>query len=327
MSSYPTFAKPDLVAPPSSTSLLTHPDIITFLHERYPFSSYRDLGGTTTFNVLIEPEDFVLRVHRRWTSRRRVMDLQSIRRLCAEQGNFVVPRTIPVRRKLARKLGTHIIEMEQYLDVPHPPSIPAEYRWLFGELGRMQSVLSAYDGRIASSMAPTWATPRSLKRWIKAATPMLRERDGGDELADRLTRIVREIGKRWVAPTRLPQQIVLSDFHFGNVRRDADGRTVVLDFGLADRRPRVWGVATSLAIQQLESAERHRITAVDELLSAYDESSQSPLARKEVSAIPAMSATSLVLTTAWQDAASPLMTTPAHQAALLDSAEFFLGME
>ena len=94
-----------------------------------PGSQVTDLGGDFSLNLLLEPEDMVLRVHPPFISRRRIVAAQQVRRRLASMG-VVAPVAVAWNGSTVLRCGQRWAELENR--VRHDRCEPSmdSYLWL-----------------------------------------------------------------------------------------------------------------------------------------------------------------------------------------------------
>src|SRR5579885_969797 len=104
---------------------------------------WTDIGGGFNLNLRIDAEPpVVLRVHRPWVRRGRVLGLRGLRERL--QGTAVrVARPIPAMGRDIVRVAGRWAELEEFIDHVQPPAGEDSYVRLFEELGRVHTALKA----------------------------------------------------------------------------------------------------------------------------------------------------------------------------------------
>lgn len=279
------------------------PRMCALLARIAPGEAAFDLGGAFSLNLHLTPSNRVLRVHRPFVSLRRLLAEQALRHHLAGAG-IVTSLPLCVNGRTVFTVGTgswrRLAEVEPYLDTVTPEPTIASYRWLFTQLGTIHRILAEMPSVFPRSLAATWGTPASLRRWLDVTTVAVTSDEAATAMVRQAAALLRAIRERWVAPNRLPQQLIHGDVRLGNIVRDrATGETVLFDTGFADVRPRIWDVAYALGFMDLAlnaGGENHQPDSWQELLAVYEESRGALMTPEEHCVVPAMAATALLHT-------------------------------
>lgn len=298
---------------------LEHPDVQRLLARIAPDEEATDLGGTMALNALLQPSSRVLRVHQQSVTRRRLLAEQALRAHLA-RGPFVTAEALAVDGGTVLRCGTHLAEVEPYVEAERLPHDAESYRWLFEQLGTLHRALA--DADMPNAVTATWAPPSSLRRWLARTVPALQGSVAGRAHADRLTRLARATERHWISPARLPQQVVHGDVRLSNLRRTPDGRTLVLDLGFAAMRPRVHDLACALAFMTLA---RGVPVELDQPIAAYESAHGRALSAAEHEAIPALAAAVMLFHAAHDGYTPDALVRVPERAPFLDVAEHLLA--
>ena len=261
-----------------------------------------DLGGSFSLNLHLTPSNRVLRIHRPFVSRRRLLAEQGLRQRLAAAGirtpvalqtggTSILAAGAGPRRRLA--------ELEPFIDSVKPGLTPESFHWLFQKLGELHTVLAASPSPFPHSVAATWGTPRSMQRWLAVTRHTVATDHAALGIVATTQRLVREIRRRWVPPARLPTQLIHGDFRIGNAVQTPDSRDLILfDTGFAGIQPRVWDVAYALGFMKLALGDTCDRAMCMATIAAYEDALGQPLIADERRAIPAMAAIALLHTVA-----------------------------
>lgn len=280
------------------------PRVLALLARTAPDHSVTDLGGSFSLNLHLMPGNHVLRVHRPFVTRRRLMAEQTLRKRLTVAG-ITVPLPISVNDRTLLVIGKghqrRLAELEPFIDTVTPESTVASYRWLFGQLGSIHRVLVTLPAAMPRSLAATWGTPESIRRWLTVTKPAVAADVAATALVGQAASLLPAIRRRWVAPRRLPQHQIHGDVRLGNIVRDRMTEGMVLfDTGFADVRPRVWDLAYALGFMELAlnaaGGGGHHDALWPELLAIYEECRGESLTPEEHDVIPAMAAIALLHT-------------------------------
>lgn len=273
-----------------------HRDVVRLLNRIAPGSPALDLGGTMSLNLHLPTQGLVVRVHRPFVSRVRILDEQQIRKHLHVKG-VTTPIPLDIGDQPVVRCGRRWAEIEPYIEAEEPTATGASYAWLFYELGVLHRHLATFEGVVSASVAATWAPPGSLQRWLAVTLPALT--DDAEALATRVVTVARHVRQSWIPPLRFPHQVIHGDARLGNLRRRLDGSTVVLDFGFANHRPRIADIAYSLAFMALARREE-AITLADIalVLEAYGDGWGMRLDPEEIRVLPAYAASVMLHTIA-----------------------------
>ena len=206
-------------------------------------AGWADIGGGFNLNVRIHGEPpVVLRVHRPWVTRSRVVGLRRLReRLQATQVR--VARPIPILGRDLVRVGDRWAELEEFIDHVQPRAHDGSYVRLFEELGRVHTALGAAwepappepldDHRTLGQLRPSIAFTR--RRLGPASEPVVR----------RMRHLTRELTQLRQG-LDLPHAPIHGDYKLGNVGELPDGSWATFDLDFARVRERLYDVAGSL---------------------------------------------------------------------------------
>jgi Ser/Thr protein kinase RdoA (MazF antagonist) len=245
-------------------------------------AAWADIGGAFNLNVRIDAESpVVLRVHRPWVRRGRVVGLRRLRERL--QGTQVrVARPLPISGGDVLRVADRWAELEEFVDHVQPPAGESSYVRLFEELGRVHTALGAVwepgppepldDHRTFGQLRHSIGFTR--RRLGPDAEPVVRRMR---QLAGELSELQKE-GDPPSAP-------IHGDYKLGNAGELSDGSWAAFDLDFARVRERVYDIAGSLnhVVQSgpdgvgdpVESLEPRR------LIDAYERTAPDPLTPDE----------------------------------------------
>lgn len=235
----------DAPSVPGRTSL-DDPDVRRLAGEIAPGTRVTDLGGVMSLNARLDPAGLVLRVHRPFVSRRRLLSVHEVRRRLADQG-LVVPVPAPWRGSMAFRCGDRWAELEGHIPHELPEPTLDAFISMFRAMGALHRALARLELTVPRPLVAIYAPPSTLRRWLPATESAVR----GDPEASDVARLLRDLVGRlrgeWMPATRLPVHLVHGDVHLRNVCRTPEGEPVYLDFGFLAHRPRIHELAYSLS--------------------------------------------------------------------------------
>lgn len=225
---------------------LNTPDVRRLTDEIAPGSQVTDLGGYMSLNARLDPASLVLRVHRTFVSRRRLLAVQEVRRRLAD-GGLVVPIPLPWRGSTVFRCGNHWAELEPF--IPHERSevMMGSFVSMFQAMGVLHRDLAALELAVPRPLVATYAPPGTMLRWLPTTESAVQCDPGASEIAGLVRGLVRRLHSQWVPADNLPVQLVHGDIHLRNVCRTPRGKTVYLDFGFLAHRPRIHEFAYSVS--------------------------------------------------------------------------------
>jgi Ser/Thr protein kinase RdoA (MazF antagonist) len=273
--------RPDAAARPSPNDA----DVRRLVEEIAPGASPTDLGGTMSLNLRLDPAGLVLRVHRPFVSRPRLLALQEVRRRLVERGRRVAA-PLPWRGAALFRCGGRWAELEPYLPSERPAATPESYVAMFEAMGALAAALRGIDAPVPRPVVATYGPPSSLRRWLPATERAVGGDGAAAATARRVRGLVERLRSRWASEAELPVQLVHGDVRLGNVPRAPDGAPVYFDFGFLARRPRVHELAYALAWIVLRpdgrgTAEGFAWEIVPRLVEAYEQAAGTALVEAE----------------------------------------------
>ena len=268
---------------------LDDPDVRRLIADVGPGSRASDLGGVMSLNAWLEPAGLVLRVHRPFVTRQRLLAVQEVRRRLAAHG-LLVPVPIPHDGKTVLRCGRRWAELEAFIPHERAEPTPETFVSMFAAMGALHRVLAEINLPVPRPPVAIYAPPGTLRRWLPITVSAVR----GDPEAAAAARYLRELTGRlrrqWVSASRLPVHLVHGDMHLSNVCRTPEGGTVYLDFGFLARRPRIHEIAYSLswtifALDGHLDLERFDWTIIPQLVAAYESAAGTVLTAAERAAL------------------------------------------
>jgi Ser/Thr protein kinase RdoA (MazF antagonist) len=210
------------------------PAVLKLLDKVAPGVAVSDLGGGNGLNLLLG-DDLVLRVHKPFISRTRLVGERELRQKLADQGLRV---GVPAGDGLVR-CGPRWAELERFVPTEY---LEPDLAWLFAAIGRLHRVLATVPGGPVRPKIVTLASPQTLRRWLTTNRAA-----GHPGAVPELDPILRELAQRWIPTDRLPHQLVHGDPHPDNVLLSLDHKPLYLDFGSIMSAPRVFDLSYALA--------------------------------------------------------------------------------
>lgn len=253
---------------------LYDPDVQRLIAGIAPGSRATDLGGVMSLNAWLEPAGLVLRVHRPFVTRQRLLAVQEVRRRLAARG-LLVPVPIPHGGSTVLRCGRRWAELEGFIPHEPPEPTPETFVSMFAAMGTLHRAMAEINLPVPRPLVAIYAPPGTLRRWLPITESAVR----GDPEAAAAARLLRELTDRlrgqWVSASRLPVHLVHGDMHLSNVCRTPEGRTAYLDFGFLARRPRIHEIAYSLswsifALDGHLALNRFDWTIIPQLVAAYE---------------------------------------------------------
>lgn len=265
-------------------------DVRQLLSQVAPSTTWVDLGGEDSLNLLLEGQDVVFRVRRPFVSRRRLLGEQLLKRHLVDAG-LATPDPITWRRRTVLRCGPRWAQLERYVPPGRPPDGTATDEWLFAALGRLHRAMATVTSIPPRPLVSNCVSPRAMRRWLDANCVA---RQATEEHLDRLVRMLRS---QWVPAKRLPQQLIHGDVHAGNILPTASGEPLYLDLGGATVAPRIHDVGYALAhlvfahcTDGPPNAASFPWYRLPRLLSTYESAAKSRLTADERTALPAYTA-------------------------------------
>ena len=202
-----------------------------------------DLGGAFNLNLRIGADPpFVLRVHRPWATRGRVLGLRRLRERLQDT-EVRVPRPLPILGLDIVRVGDRWAELEEFIDHIDPRTDEDSSVRLFQELGRLHSVLRA----VWAPSPPDPLDDHRTLRQVQYSIGFTRRRLGprSEPVVGRMRRLTGELSKLR-KDLELPCAPIHGDYKFGNMGELPDGSWATFDLDFARVRERLYDIAGSL---------------------------------------------------------------------------------
>lgn len=245
-------------------------------------AEWADVGGAFNLNVRIEAEPaVVLRVHRPWVRRGRVVGLRRLRERL-QRTQVRVARPMPIFGRDTVRDSGRWVELEEFIDHVQPrPDEDSQLR-LFEELGRLHTTL-----REAWEAAPPEPLDdhRTFRQLLYSAN-FTRRRLGprSEEVVHRMRELNADLS-RLRKGLEVPSAPIHGDFKLSNVGELPDGSWATFDLDFARVRERVYDVASSLnhVVQSGPDGAGRPIELIQigRLLDAYEQTAPEALTREE----------------------------------------------
>jgi Ser/Thr protein kinase RdoA (MazF antagonist) len=242
-------------------------------------AGWTDIGGAFNLNVRIDAEPpVVLRVHRPWVRRGRVVGLRRLRERL--QGTEVrVARPIPISGGDLLRVADRWAELEEFVDHAPPSAGEGSYVRLFEELGRLHAALRAVWEPGPPEPLDDHRTFGQLRHSVGFTRRRLGRR--GEPVVRRMRHLIRELSKLR-KEVELPSAPIHGDYKLGNVGELSDGSWATFDLDFARVRERVYDIAASLH----HVAPGGDLLELQRLLDAYESTAPEPLTRDEYRWLP-----------------------------------------
>ncbi len=258
------------------------PDVSALIARVAQGAEWADVGGAFNLNVRIDAEPpVVLRVHRPWVRRGRVLGLRRLRERL-QRTQVRVARPMPIFGRDAVRVSGRWVELEEFIDHVQPRSDEDSQLRLFEELGRLHTTL-----RDAWEPAPPEPLDdhRTFRQLLYSAN-FTRGRLGprSKEVVQRMRELTADLSRlrTWL---ELPRAPIHGDFKLSNVGELADGSWATFDLDFARVRERVYDVASSLnhVVQSGPDGAGRPIELIEigRLLDAYEQTAPEALTREE----------------------------------------------
>jgi hypothetical protein len=268
---------PSWFGPRASTD---DPAVAALLDQLAPATTWQDIGGHFKQNNRLDGSaTLVLRVHRPWARRGRVVGLRRLRERLQRAG-IRVARPEPILGRELARVGRRWAELEEF--VPHVQPSPSQqsYLRLFEELGRVHAGLrAAWEPDLPHPVDTT--EPTAWHYWLGFTRRRLGP--GAEPVVRRAELLLEELGKARRG-LELPLAPIHGDYKLANAGLLSDGSWLTLDLDFVRIRERLYDVAASL-YWAYESGVN---VDLRELCDAYDSSAPEPVTRDERRFLPAM---------------------------------------
>lgn len=205
------------------------PAVAALIHTAAGGAGWTDLGGAFNLNLRIDSHPpVVLRIHRPWVRRARVVGLRRLRDRLQETG-VRVARPVPLLGRELVRVGGRWAELEEFVDCV-PATDEGSYAPLFEELGRFHAALEETWEPAPPEPLDDHRTFRQIghsiaftRRRLGPASAQLVQRMRG--LASELARLRNEV--------ELQSSPIHGDFKTGNLGKLRDGSWVTFDLDFA----------------------------------------------------------------------------------------------
>lgn len=219
------------------------PAISSLIHRVANGAAWTDIGGAFNLNVRIDAgPPVVLRVHRPWVRRGRVLGLRRLRERL--QGTPIrVARPVPTACRDLVRVAERWAETEEFIDHRQPLADEDSCIRLFGELGRIHTVLKA----VWEPGPPEPLDDHRTLTQLRYSVGFTRRRLGpsSEPVVQRMRQLIGELFELRKG-VELPSAPIHGDYKLSNVGELADGSWVTFDLDFARVRERVYDVAGSL---------------------------------------------------------------------------------
>lgn len=237
-------------------------------------AGWADIGGGFNLNVRIDAEPpVVLRVHRPWVRRGRVVGLRRLRERL-QQTHVRVARPMPISGGDVLRVADRWAEMEELIDHVPPRADEGSHVRLFEELGRLHTALRA----VWEPGPPEPLDDHRTFGQVRHSIGFTRRRlgPGSEPVVQRMRRLTGELStlRREV---ELPRTPIHGDYKLGNVGELPDGSWATFDLDFARVRERLYDVAASLHLVAPDGA----LLEPQRLIDAYEGTAPGPLTRDE----------------------------------------------
>src|SRR5581483_407153 len=245
-------------------------------------AGWGDSGGAFNLNVRIDAEPpVVLRVHRPWPRRGRLLGLRRLRERLQSTG-VRVAQPVPVLGRDLMRVAGRWAELEEFIGHVEPRPDEGSFVRLFEELGRLHAVLEAVWDPAPPEPLDDHRTLGQLRYSIGFTHRRLGSRS--EPVTERMRRLTGELSKLRTE-VDLPCAPIHGDYKLSNVGELPDGSWATFDLDFVRVRERVYDAAATLnpvarsgpdgVGPPIELLEPRR------LLDAYERTARQPLTRDE----------------------------------------------
>ncbi len=253
-----------------------------------------DLGGVMSLNARLDPAGLVLRVHRPFVARQRLLAVQEVRRRLASRG-LLVPVPKPHNSSTVLRCGRRWAELEAFIPHERPRPTTEAFLSMFAAIGALHRTLSEIELSVPRPLVAIYSPPGTLRRWLPYTEAAVRGDPEAEAVARHLGGLVGRLRRQWQPADRLPVHLIHGDMHLSNVCRTPEGETLYLDFGFLARRPRIHEIAYSLSwtIISLDghlAPESFAWSIIPRLVAAYESAADTTLTEAERKALAAYTA-------------------------------------
>jgi Ser/Thr protein kinase RdoA (MazF antagonist) len=237
-------------------------------------AGWADIGGAFNLNLRIDGEPpVVLRVHRPWVRRGRVVGLRRLREQL-QRTQVRIARPIPIAGGDLVRVAGRWAELEEFIAHVQPRADDDSYVRLFEELGRVHTALRA-------AWEPGPPEPFDDHRTfaqLRYSVGFTRRRlgPGSEPVVHRMRHLTRELSKLR-NEVDLPCTPIHGDYKLGNVGELPNGSWATFDLDFARVRERLYDIAASLN----HVAQGGALLEPRRLLDAYQRTAPEPLTRDE----------------------------------------------
>ena len=206
-------------------------------------AEWADTGGGFNLNVRIDAEPpVVLRVHRPWVRRGRVVGLRRLRERL-QRTQVRVARPIPISGRDLLRVADRWAEIEEFIDHVQPPAGEGSYVRLFEELGRLHTALK----EVWEPGPPEPLDDHRTFGQLRYSVGFTRRRLGprSEPVVDRMRRLTGELSKLRKS-LELPCTPIHGDYKLGNAGELSDGSWATFDLDFVRVRERLYDIAGSL---------------------------------------------------------------------------------
>src|SRR3954451_9040259 len=218
------------------------PDVSALIARVARGAGWADIGGAFNLNLRIDAEPpVVLRVHRPWVRRGRVVGMRRLRERL-QRAQVRVARPIPISGGDLLRVADRWAELEQFIDHVQPRADEDSYVRLFEELGRFHAALKAVwelgppepldDHRAFGQLRYSGGFTR--RRLGPRSEPVVHR-------MPQLTRVLSELRDE----VGLPCAPIHGDYKLGNTGELPDGSWATFDLDFARVRERLYDIAAS----------------------------------------------------------------------------------
>ncbi len=206
-------------------------------------AGWADIGGAFNLNVRVDAEPpVVLRVHRPWVRRGRVLGLRRLRERL-ERTQVRVARPIPISGCDLLRVADRWAELEEFIDHAPPRADEDSYVRLFEELGRLHTALNA----VWEPGPPEPLDDHRTFGQLRYSVGFTRRRLGprSEPVVHRMRQLTRELSKLR-NEVELPCAPIHGDYRLANAGELSNGSWVTFDLDFARVRERLYDLAGSL---------------------------------------------------------------------------------
>ncbi len=206
-------------------------------------AGWADIGGGFNLNVRIDAEpQVVLRVHRPWPRRGRVVGLRRLRERL-QHTQIRVARPAPICGRELLRVAGRWAELEEFIDHVPPLADEGSYVRLFEELGRVHTALR----EVWEPGPPEPLDDHRTLGQVRYSVGFTRRRLGprSEPVVRRMRRLTRELGNLR-KQVELPCAPIHGDYKLGNAGELPDGSWATFDWDFARVRERLYDIGGSL---------------------------------------------------------------------------------